>query len=50
MEVKIFKVSCKRCKHSWVPRKTIIYVCPACHSALWNVEPDKKSKLGINGK
>jgi len=31
-------VKCKRCGHSWKPRKPIseIVICPKCRSPYWN--------------
>lgn len=50
MEFKILKADCKRCKHSWIPRKGRVFVCPKCHSALWDIEPDSKSKVRAEKK
>lgn len=40
--VHIRTLTCKRCEHVWVPRKPIVYLCPACKSPLW----DKPRTLG----
>ena len=32
------KLNCKRCKHSWVPRKGEVTVCPKCKSPYWNTK------------
>ena len=38
MEIKIFKLDCKRCKHIWVPRKSEVRICPKCKSPYWDRE------------
>lgn len=43
MEIKITKLNCKRCKHSWIAKKIDIRQCPKCKSAYWN-----KVKGGLN--
>jgi DNA-directed RNA polymerase subunit RPC12/RpoP len=36
------KLSCKRCKHEWIPRtKQPPVQCPKCHSPYWNRERKK---------
>ena len=39
------KIYCKRCSHSWYPRKPIseIVICPGCRSPYWN-RPRKGDK------
>lgn len=29
-------LTCKRCGHNWVPRKSNPIVCPYCHSPYWD--------------
>lgn len=36
MTNKIVTLGCKRCGHSWIPRKVETVVCPACKSPYWN--------------
>jgi len=31
---------CKRCGWMWFPRKDKVFVCPKCHSPLWNISKD----------
>jgi len=38
---------CVRCGHEWTPRNEVIRICPACKSAWWDVEKDKR--LGQTG-
>jgi len=38
MEFQLFKAKCKKCDWEWIPRKPKIYVCPHCHSFMWNEE------------
>lgn len=33
---KLTVLTCKRCRHKWVPRMKSPIVCPACHSPYWN--------------
>jgi len=42
MEIKLAYVQCNRCNHKWVARKTVIAVCPKCHSPYWNRERVRK--------
>lgn len=43
---RIITLTCKRCKHNWVPRIPSPAVCPKCHSPYWNrpVAPKKQIK------
>jgi len=41
--IKITKLKCLRCKHSWVPRIQDIRICPSCKSPYWN--KSKKTKV-----
>jgi Zn finger protein HypA/HybF involved in hydrogenase expression len=34
--IKIPKLTCNKCTHTWTPRKSPVYVCPKCHSPKWN--------------
>jgi len=47
-EVEITKLptySCKRCGHSWYPRKDRIpTICPKCKSRLWYEKRGEKKK------
>lgn len=36
MKIKISKIECKRCGHTWVPRKSVVVICPKCKSPYWN--------------
>ena len=47
MEIKLLKLNCKRCGHSWIPRITEITVCPKCKSPYWNREKDTESRHRI---
>jgi len=44
MKIEINKISCKRCKHEWTPRKEEVKVCPKCKSPYWDTEPRGKIK------
>ena len=37
---KLKKLKCKRCDHSWIPRKEDIRICPRCKSYLWDKEKE----------
>jgi len=41
MKIKIKKIRCLQCGHSWVPRKEEIKKCPRCQS----MEFDKPKKI-----
>lgn len=43
MQTKLEKVDCKRCKHSWYPRKKEIRMCPKCKSPYFDKEKDKSN-------
>ncbi len=36
MKVKIVKLHCLVCGHSWHPKQTEVLICPHCKSARWN--------------
>ena len=38
MKVKVNKVSCKKCKHTWTPRKEDVRQCPKCKTAYWEIK------------
>jgi len=44
-ELKIQKLLCNRCKHSWIPRTDPLQ-CPRCHSYFWNEDEhfDRRKK------
>lgn len=37
-EIKLQKLKCKKCGHEWLPRVEVVYQCPKCKTAKWNVE------------
>lgn len=44
MEIKVQTLECKRCRHQWVARKSVVRVCPKCKSPYW--DKDKEFKKG----
>lgn len=45
--MKLKKHNCKRCNHSWLPRKeSKPVVCPSCRSPYW----DKERQVKKGGK
>lgn len=42
--LKIYGFKCKRCNHTWIPRKKEIRVCPKCKSPYFD-EPRKRKKF-----
>ncbi len=45
--MKILRLLCKRCGHSWIPRsEKSPKFCPKCNSPYWQTE--RKHPLGIN--
>ena len=40
--VKLIKLTCKRCNHSWIPRTKDVRSCPKCKSPYW--DQDRNSK------
>ena len=42
MNIQINTITCKRCNHVWVPRKTPVRLCAKCHSAYWDIEFSQK--------
>lgn len=36
------EMKCKRCSHTWTPRKETIKVCPKCKSKYWNKDYTRK--------
>jgi len=45
MKIKIIKIKCFKCGHSWIPRKPDVRMCPKCKTPYFDVER-KKEKLG----
>ena len=45
-EQKLFKRTCKKCGHSWIPRKKKSYTCPnpKCRTPKWDVDPDENNR------
>jgi Zn finger protein HypA/HybF involved in hydrogenase expression len=42
--IEIIKITCLRCGHSWIPRKTDIRLCPRCKTVNWDVPPSPLSE------
>lgn len=42
MKIKIQKIECLKCGHSWVPRKEDVRICPKCKTAFFDVDRKKK--------
>ena len=42
MQVKINRLRCNKCGHTWIPRKVKVFVCPSCHSYKWSEDNKKK--------
>ena len=34
--MEVMRYECRRCGHSWIPRKEIVKFCPNCNSPYWN--------------
>jgi len=44
-EVRLPRFTCKRCNHTWLPRKNAIpTICPKCKSPYWSKDKIKKSE------
>ena len=41
MRIKLPKLNCERCGHTWTPRHTEIRICPKCKSPYWD-KPKKE--------
>jgi len=41
-KIHIPTLHCKRCGHDWLPRQTVVRLCPRCKSLLWD-QPKKKA-------
>jgi Zn finger protein HypA/HybF involved in hydrogenase expression len=37
-------LTCLRCGHTWTPRQPVVWTCPKCSSAKWNVPRDEETK------
>jgi len=44
MKIKINKLKCRKCKHEWIPRVEKVYVCPKCHTYLWEEKHEDKDE------
>jgi uncharacterized protein len=42
----LLELHCHRCVYTWVPRRSIVRMCPRCKSKLWNVPKIAPLKLG----
>ena len=42
-EIEIPTITCKRCGHSWNPRKKNVRVCAKCRSSKFNEEKTQKT-------
>ena len=42
MKIKINKIECKRCGHTWYPRKVDVRICPQCKSIYFDTERGKE--------
>lgn len=44
--IEIHKLQCKRCGHTWIPRKDDVRICPnpKCHSAYWDKDMINKPR------
>lgn len=45
-EVKIPKLHCHRCFHTWAPVKSPVRICPRCKSRLWDTPKITPVKIG----
>jgi len=34
--VEVKRLVCQRCGHYWIPRKTVVTICPKCKSPYWD--------------
>jgi len=46
---KLTILTCKRCRHNWVPRISHPTVCPFCHSPYWD-KPTSAKKVSKRKK
>jgi Zn finger protein HypA/HybF involved in hydrogenase expression len=37
IKISLKELECKRCGWKWIPRKTIIRICPKCKTAYWDI-------------
>lgn len=44
MKVQIFRLLCKCCGHTWVPKIEDVRICPKCKNARWDVGKKKDRK------
>ncbi len=45
--IRIPRLSCRRCGHTWTPRTTEVRICPQCKSAYWDrLRSQKPQKEG----
>lgn len=50
MKVKVFKLECKKCGHTWHPRVSDVIVCPKCHSYKWDTDKNSENAKEENGE
>jgi len=45
VNIKITRLTCKRCGHTWTPRIADVRICPACKSYKWDTPKSEKGVL-----
>jgi len=49
MDIKLTTLTCKRCRHTWIPRKAELPIrCAKCKSPYWNKDRINESKGTTN--
>jgi len=41
VKVEVSYLTCLRCGHQWIPRKSDVRYCPKCKSVYWDTPKEK---------
>lgn len=47
MKINLVSLRCKRCGHSWTPRKAEVRICPNCKSPYWDKQKERKKTMQL---
>ena len=50
MKITLLKMDCKRCQHTWIPKKEEVRICPKCKSPYFDRERKHGNDNNPNSK
>ncbi len=42
--INVKQLKCQKCRHTWIPRKKEIRICPKCKTAYWDKPLSERNK------